>query len=98
MALFGLILSELSSVWNEVPKVFTLGQEGRKNVEFSASGTDLHNSQLLVWMLQMVFEDSKCLYIGLCRFMGGVTSFCGGGLFSDVYSFISPGDVCFLFV
>ena len=61
----------MNFVCSEVAEIFALGQEGRKNVELSASGTDLHNPQLLVCMLQMVFEDSNCIYIGLCRSLGG---------------------------
>ena len=97
VALCDLILSELFSVWSEVTEVFALGEEVREDVELSARETDLHIFQLLVrlCMFQMLFEDSNCAYNGLCQSMGGV-AFLPGRTSSDVYSFVSSTDVCFV--
>ena len=93
MALFGLILRELLSVWIEVAEVLVLGQEGREDVEFSAREVDLHDPLLLVWlrMLQMVFEDSEWIYIGVCRLTGGMTLFRVGGYFPKYFHLWSRG-------
>ena len=93
MTLFGLILSELLSVWSEVAEILALVQRGREDVEFSAREADMDGPQLLVRlrMLQMVFENGKCVYIGLCQLMGGV-------IFCDVISFVAWWDVYCVFV
>ena len=46
----------------------------------SAREANRHDPQLLVQlqMLQMIFEDSKCIYIGLCIGVGWIGS--GGGV------------------
>ena len=96
VALCGLILSKLLSAWSEVAEVLALGREGPEDVAFSAREADLHDSQFLVRprMLQMVFEHSKCVHIGLCRLIGGVIFFRGGGGRFLMYFNLWPRGTC----
>ena len=88
VAFFGPIVSDFFSERSEVAQIPPGGRDGREEIEMDAREADFHNPQLLVRLriVQMLYEDSKCVNTGFCRSRGGVNLSRGGGFSMYVHS------------